>query len=270
MKKFNKTNLLSTTVAIATVFMSTLSNACPANEVCDGLNVTTNSNRVINIEGLGVVDLKKVNVTGIGEVKLEAPKNIGSVIEQNQVNSGNVKAELDYKGDFIKGDYAAKVNAIGNNIGIEKKGGLGFEGSQKNTGDITATVDSELSHLVEIKNVSFDVVALANNASFTSDGGIVGDLAQINSGKKVTASLDTTLRGQGALADALLEVDVTALGNNLSITNDALGLGSYSQENCADISAIAKIDLAAFKDPISVSAIGNNFQVSPPKIVVGN
>jgi hypothetical protein len=145
MKKFTKTNLLSTTAAIATIFVSSLSYACPANEVCDGLDLTINDDRIINIDGLGGIDLSDVNVSGAGDINVELPETVENAIEVSQTNSGDVKAKLDYKGQFIAGDFESKVAAIGNNVSVDLTGSNAIEGGQNNTGNISAESFSTFS-----------------------------------------------------------------------------------------------------------------------------
>lgn len=261
MKKFTKIKLLSTTAAIATIFASSLSYACPADEVC-GLDLTINDDRIINIEGIGGVDLSGVNVANVGDVDVKLPETVENAIEFSQTNLGNVTSKLDYKGQWVEGDFEAQVASIGNNVSIDLEGSNAVEGGQNNSGDIHAEGDFAMLHLVEIDSISIDTTAVGNSANVGGTGDAIIDIAQDNTGNKVDAFLDANFNGQGALGDSNIDINVAAIGNNLSIENDGFVSASLAQNNCADINAIANIGVYAMRDPITVTAVGNNLQIS--------
>lgn len=267
MKKVRNTKLLATTAAVVSMFVSTSAFSCGDGEVC-GLNLEINDDKVVNIEGLGGVDLSGITVVGDTEVTVDVPASVQNVVEFSQVNTGDVYSDLNYKGQWIAGDFSSQVASIGNSASIEVDGDSAIEGVQDNTGNVTAYGDYQLNHLVEIDSISIDVTAVANNANISDgNGSSIFDIAQNNTGENVTASLDAVFNGQRALTEAEIDINVTAVGNNLS-AEDGFIVSSITQHNCADITAVADIEVNGMRDPINVTAVGNNLQIS--RINVGN
>lgn len=261
MKKVKRTNLLTTTAAVVTMFVSGASYACNPGEVC-GLNLEINDDKVVNIEGLGGVDISGITVVGDTEVTVDVPASVQNVVEFSQTNVGNVSSNLDYKGQWIAGDFTSQIASIANSADIELDGDSAVEAGQDNSGDVTAFGDYELNHLVEIDNIEIDVTAVANNANINNgDGDSILDISQNNTGEVVTASLDAVFNGQIALTEAEIDINVSAIGNNVSAA-DGFIVSSISQHNCADIEAVANVEVNGMRDPINVTAVGNNLQIS--------
>jgi len=247
------------------IMASSPASACGAGEVC-GLNLYVHDSKFYDIAGMDGVDLTGLHVKNASQINVETPKNIANTAEFSQKNTGDINANLDYYGQFIAGDFESQVAALGNNAAIEFNGGAAIEGAQLNTGSVTAKSNVTMNHLVEIASIDLNVTAVANSASFDMSGDAILDMAQSNTGDKVTARLDTLLQGQAALADADVDIAVTAVGNNLSLNHDGFIAASIAQENCADVDATAKVTINGMKDPVNVTAMGNSIQIAPVKI----
>jgi hypothetical protein len=266
MKKVKTTKLLATTAAVVAMFASS-AYACGEGEVC-GLGLEINDDKVVNIEGLGGVDISGINVNGDAEVSVDVPDSVQNVVEFSQTNIGDVYSDLNYKGEWIAGDFSSQIASIANSADIELDGDSAIEAGQDNSANVTAYGDYELNHLVEIDSINLDVTAVANNANISDgNGSSILDISQNNTGHNVTASLDAVFNGQAALANAEVDINVSAIGNNVS-AEDGFIVSSIAQENCADITAIADVEVNGFRDPINVTAVGNNLQIS--RVNVGN
>lgn len=272
MKTFKKLGLLSTTAAMMSLALANASYAtsiegplnefCPAGEVCKGLTLEINDDRVLNIEGLGGVDLSGVEIKGVETIAVEMPNPVQNAIEASQTNVGDITASTHYKGQFISGDFESATSAIANNLSVGLTGSNALEGAQKNTGEVSATADVEMLHLVDIDSIDISVTSVANNASVEGTNDSIVDFGQENLGREVVASLDSTFMGQAALGDADVDINVSAISNNLSISGDGLVSASLAQHNCADVTASAKVNMQAMRDPINVTAVGNNLSIS--------
>ncbi|MDA0781736.1 MAG: hypothetical protein PQ612_02980 [Rickettsiales bacterium] len=266
MKKVRKTGLLAT-AAFVSMFASNVAYSCPDGEIC-GLNLEINDDKVVNIEGLGGIDISGITVTGNAEVSVDVPTSVQNVVEFSQTNIGNIYSDLNYKGQWIAGDFSSQVASIANSADIELDGDSAVEAAQDNSADVTAYADFELNHLVEIESIDLDVTAVANNANISDgNGNSILDISQNNTGHNVTASLDAVFNGQQALTQADIDINVSAIGNNVS-AEDGFIISSIAQHNCADITAVADIEVNGMRDPINVTAVGNNLQIS--RVNVGN
>lgn len=261
MKKVKRTNLLATTAAVVTMFVSGASFACNQGEVC-GLDLEINDDKVVNIEGLGGVDISGITVTGDTQVEVEVPATVQNVVEFSQTKIGDINSTLNYKGQWIAGDFESQVASIANSASIELDGDSAVEAGQDNAGDVVATGHYELNHLVAIDSIKIDVTAVANNASISDgNGSSILDISQNNTGDEVTAELDARFNGQAALTNADIDINVSAIGNNVS-ADDGFIVSSIAQHNCADIEAIANVTVNGMRDPVNVTAVGNNLQIS--------
>lgn len=263
MQVVRKPILLVAITATLLASTSAFAGQCRPNEVC-GLNLDVDINTDRNIEGTGGVDLSGVNVEGVGDITVNVPQQVGNAIEFNQNNLGDVNSSLKYQGEWIAGDFESSVAAVGNNASISTIGATAVEGIQNNSGDINANSNVKLLHLVAIDSVDISATAVANNISVTSTDDLVLDTIQNNTGDDVNASADVLLMGQRSLTTADVNVEVAAVGNNLSASYDGSLVGSVVQENCADIDARANVTVLGMKDPVNVTAVGNNLSIRLP------
>lgn len=259
-----RSNLLSTAAALALVafaapaFATDTTGTCPHGEVCGlDLNVHLNTDRTFS--GLGGVDLSNVEVEGAGTITVPTPTNVTNAIEINQNNKGNVQSTLHYVADGVFGNWESAVTAIGNNASIETIGNTAVEGVQNNAGNINAYAGVTLYH-VGANSIDLSVTGVGNNASVDSTGDLIVDMLQNNTAQYVQAATNLGLYGAG-VANADLNVDVTAIGNNFSGTHNGTLIGSIVQENCANINAAASIEAYQLRDPINVTAVGNNISI---------
>ena len=255
---------LMATVATVAIFSAAPAFAvvtpCQSGEVC-GLDLNVGINTDKTIGGLGGIDLSHVEVIGTGPVTVNTPNPVANAFEFSQQNNGDVSSVLNYRGDWIAGNFVSKVSAIANNASVSTVGSTAIESVQDNNGDVTASSDISMAHLVAIKGVDVSVTAVGNNASVTTTGDLVADTLQNNQGN-VTATSDLTLMGQSALTTANINLDVTAIGNNFSAKDNGALIGSVAQANCGDVTAVGNVSVNGFYDPINVTAIGNNLSIS--------
>lgn len=255
-------NYLFATAAVASLFAANISHACKPGEVCEGLTLEINDDRVFNVEGIGGIDLTGLDIRGTGHIDVDTPNPVQNAIEVTQTNRGDINSTLEYKGQFIAGDFESAVTGIANNVSIALEDTNAVEGGQDNTQNVVATSDLELLHLVAIDSISASVTAVANTATVEGTGDTIIDFGQENTGHEVTATLDGLFQGQGALGNADVDLNVTALGNNLSVLGDGGVVGSLAQHNNADITAAARVTVNSMKDPLNVTAVGNNLSIS--------
>ena len=256
--------LLAVTASFALLAStSAFAGQCKPNEVC-GLDLDVDINTDRAIEGTGGVDVSGVNVEGTGDITVKVPTQVDNAFEFSQNNIGDVNSNLKYQGEWIAGDFESSVASVGNNASISTTGSIGLEGVQNNSGDINASSNVKMTHLVGIKSININSTAVANNMSFTSTDDLVLDTIQNNTGDDVNASADVLLMGQQALTTADVNVEVAAVGNNLSASYDGNLVGSSVQENCADIDARANVTVLGMKDPVNVTAVGNNLSIKLP------
>ncbi len=261
MTLFNK-KLLVTTVASAALFVSASAFAagCPQGEVC-GLDLDINNNTSKTIDGLGSVDLSGINIEGAGEIGVNVPNPVNNAFEFSQTNAGNVNSTLNYYGEWISGNFVSKTSAIANNASITTNGSAALESVQDNGGDVNAVSNITMTHLVSIKGVDVSVTGVGNNASFDTTGDLVVDSLQNNQGN-ISAYSNLNLYGQAALTTADVNVEVAAIGNNFSGKHDGSLIGSVIQANCGDVNAVADVNVYGMKDPVNVTAVGNNISIS--------
>ncbi|MET0154531.1 MAG: hypothetical protein ABW189_00275 [Rickettsiales bacterium] len=265
MKKVKLYALLAMGASAMAMTAAKASYACGAGEVC-GLDLYVNDSKFVNIEGAGGVDISGLKVEGAHTIDIVVPGAVKNAMEFSQKNTGKINSELNYYGQFISGKFESQTAAIANNANIQLKGSTAMEAAQDNNQSVTAKANLTLNHLVEIGDIDLNVTSVANSATFGTDGNLILDMAQNNTGAKVDARLDTLLQGQNALADADVSVNVAALGNNLSVTSQDFTSASVSQHNCADISSLAKVTINGMKDPVNVTAMGNSIQIAPVKV----
>lgn len=263
MKLVKKSALAATSaVALALLVSGTAFAAgCGDDEVCGlDVNVDVNADRTIN--GMGGIDLSNVTVNADGEITVNLPTSVTSALEFSQENVGEVNSYLNYKGQFVPGEFYSTVTAMGNSASIQTNGGTSIEGVQNNSGDIHASGNLELLHLIAIESVNLNVNAIGNNANFDSTGDLVVDSIQNNTAGTVDAYATVLLQGQSAVTTADVNVDVTAIGNNFGGKHDGALVGSIVQANCADVTAGADITVNGMRDPVNVTAVGNNISIS--------
>ena len=233
-----KTTLLTTTAVAISMMISSAASACNPGEVCD-------------------LQLNQVTID------VELPDSVSNAISNYQNNTGNITTDLDYQGQWIEGDFEVNLTYVANSASVELDGNAAFDSHQINSGNVTATYDnSQLLHLTEIENISVSLTAVGNTATLDTTGSALLDSYQDNTGSEVSVTLGADFYGQGALTDADMSIDLTAVANTVSIEHEGSVIANSVQNNMADVSAVADITLNGMRDPINLTAIGNNFSVS--------
>lgn len=229
--------------------------------------------RLNNGTSLGAFNLQGISTTGIGQIKVEVPTTVGSAVEIRQNNVGNISAAGQVNANFGTTRMEAwevDVTAVANNATVEVSSSVSTKATQLNSGNVSAQMQQQLAG--SIGKLDLSATAIGNNLTLTGEETAVFDVRQQNTGRSVSAAINTAISGP---APTETNIDVQAVGNNFGITlsGGAQAIGSIDQENCADVSAQLAYNLApptvttptAGRDPIKVTAIGNSVSISLKK-----
>lgn len=267
MKKYN----LSLAAAVAIIpamfaFNASASNLCPGNtdEVC---NITVNTDKVIDIDGIGDIDLSGVDVIAPDtEISIELPANVNAAIEFKQKNTGDVTNTVNYYGDALTGEFDFNANSIANIATYEAQvdgATVAIEAGQKNYGDVIVSSNVTLDRMQELETIDINVNAIGNSMTASNPGDTIVDFAQINDAGDVSATLNANFYAvRETISGTDTNINVNAIANTFSLESDGNVIASLAQVNHANVSTNVNIVMDGLRDPINVNAIGNSINLS--------
>ena len=195
------------------------------------------------------------------------PTARGSVVNTNQLYSGNVTADLNLTGGNISSGnpnlgIAATAAAIGNSSSVDIQGNLDANNFQRFFGDARSNLHVNMNNVYGDSNLTS--AAIANSASYNATG---SNRVSINNTQ--FASYDPTANSNIRLNNITGDINSTtaAISNSLSVTTlpsqATLALNS-NQQNGAGTYANSTINLGDVTGSVTATAaaIGNSVSVS--------
>ena len=266
MKKYN----LSLAAAVAIIpamfaFNASASNLCPGNtdEVC---NITVNTDKIIDIDGIGDIDLSGVDVIAPDtEISIDLPANVNAAIEFKQKNTGDVTNTVNYHGDALTGEFEFNANSIANIATYDAQvdgATVAIEAGQMNYGDVTVASNVTLDRMQELETIDINVNAIGNSMTASNPGDTIVDFAQINDAGDVSATLNANFYAvRETISGTDTNINVNAIANTFSLESDGNVIASLAQVNHANVSTNVNIVMDGLRDPINVKAIGNSINL---------
>jgi hypothetical protein len=195
------------------------------------------------------------------------PTARGSVVNTNQLYSGNVTADLNLTGGNISSGnpnlgIAATAAAIGNSSSVDIQGNLDANNYQRFFGDARSNLNVNMNNIYGDSNLTS--AAIANSASFNAT-----DSNRVSINNTQFASYDPTANSNIRLNNITGDINSTtaAISNSLSVTTlpsqATLALNS-NQQNGAGTYANSTINLGDVTGSVTATAaaIGNSVSVS--------
>ena len=195
------------------------------------------------------------------------PTARGSVVNTNQLYSGNVTADLNLTGGNISSGnpnlgIAATAAAIGNSSSVDIQGNLDANNFQRFFGDARSNLNVNMNNIYGDSNLTS--AAIANSASFNAT-----DSNRVSINNTQFASYDPTANSNIRLNNITGDINSTtaAISNSLSVTTlpsqATLALNS-NQQNGAGTYANSTINLGDVTGSVTATAaaIGNSVSVS--------
>lgn len=238
---------------------------CPdnPNEIC---NIEINTNKIIDIDGIGDIDLTAVDVIAPDtEITINVPDAVDAAIEFKQKNTGDITTEVHYYGDALTGEFEFNANSIANTASYDAQvdgATVAIEGAQFNSGDVSTEATVTLDRMQNLDTIDINVNAIGNTATVVNSGDTIVDFGQVNEGGEIVASLNAGFyANQQTISGTDTNINVNAIANNFTLESDGNVLASLAQVNHADVSANVHIVMDGLRDPINVNAIGNSISI---------
>ena len=191
----------------------------------------------------------------------------GSVVNTNQMYSGNVTADLNLTGGNISSGnpnlgIAATAAAIGNSASVDIQGDLDANNLQRFFGDARSNLNVNMNNVFGDSNLTS--AAIANSASYN-----VTDSKRVSINNTQFANYDPSATSTIKLNNITGDITSTtaAISNSLSVTTlpsqATLALNS-NQQNSAGTYATSNINLGDVTGSVTATAaaIGNSVSVS--------